>query len=57
MKKRLSNNEEIITKKVLKKELKNSKIKVEIFFKVKENITSYLDISDINIEEENQRKR
>lgn len=57
MKKRLSNDEEIITKKVLKKELKNSKIKVEIFFKVKENITSYLDISDINIEEENQRKR
>ena len=36
--------DEILTKKVLKKSLKNSKIIVEVFFKVKEDITSFKDI-------------
>ena len=35
----------ILSKKVLKKALKNSKIIVEIFFKVRENITDYKKIS------------
>lgn len=35
----------ILSKKVLKKTLKNSKIIVEIFFKVRENITDYKKIS------------
>ena len=53
LKKKLSKDEEILSKKVLKKSEKNSKIEVEVFFKVKENITDYLDISNINIEELN----
>lgn len=40
----LGSEDEILTKKVLKKTLKNSKIVVEVFFKVKENITSYQDV-------------
>lgn len=54
--KNLKENEMVISKKVLKKELINSKIKVEVFFKVKENITDYYDISQIDIEEMNQEK-
>ena len=34
----------IIRKKVLKKSIKNSKIIVEVFFAVEEDITSYQDI-------------
>ena len=41
---KLGKEDSILTKKVLKKELKNSKIIVEVFFKVKEDITSYKDI-------------
>lgn len=41
---KLGNDDVILTKKVLKKEVKNSKIIVEVFFKVKEDITSYRDI-------------
>ena len=40
----LGEEDVILTKKVLKKEVKNSKIVVEVFFKVKEDITSYQDI-------------
>ena len=47
---------EVLEKKVLKKTEKNSKIEVEVFLKVKENITDYVDISNINIEEENLAK-
>lgn len=36
----------VLSKKVLKKEIKNSKIMVEVFLKVKEDITSYQDIVD-----------
>lgn len=41
---KLDEGEAILTKKVLKKELKNSKIIVEVFLKVKEDITSYQEI-------------
>ena len=41
---KLGKDDVILTKKVLKKEVKNSKILVEVFFKVKEDITSYRDI-------------
>ncbi len=41
---KLGKEDEILTKKVLKKTLKNSKIIVEVFFKVKEDITAYQDI-------------
>lgn len=42
---RLDEQSMILSKKVLKKTLKNSKIIVEIFFKVRENITGYKKIS------------
>lgn len=44
LKNKLTDGEVILTKKVLKKELKNSKIIVEVFLKIKEDITSYQDI-------------
>lgn len=43
---RLDEQSMILSKKVLKKTLKNSKIIVEIFFKVRENITDYKKISN-----------
>ena len=54
---KLSEDEKIINKKVLKNKAKNSKIEVDIFFKTKENISDYTDISNINIEEENEKER
>lgn len=42
---RMDEQSMILSKKVLKKALKNSKIIVEIFFKVRENITDYKKIS------------
>ena len=56
IKKKLTNDEEVISKKVLKKIKKNSKIEVEVFIKVKEDITSYQDITDVNIEELNEKE-
>ena len=47
--KKLRKDESIISKKVLKKNIKNSKIEIEVFLKVKEDITSYQDISNIEI--------
>ena len=44
LKLKLGEDDSILSKKVLKKQLKNSKILVEVFFKVKEDITSYKDI-------------
>ena len=44
--------EKVLLKKVLKKMEKNSKIEMEVFLKVKENITDYLDISLIEIQKE-----
>ena len=45
MKKKLRKDEEILSKNVLKKSINNSKIEIEVFLKVKEDITSYQDIS------------
>lgn len=42
--KQLNEDEVVLSKKVLKKQLKKSKIIVEVFLKVKEDITSYKDI-------------
>lgn len=55
LKNKLGNKDSIIYKKVLKKYEKNSKIIVEVFFKVKEDITDYNNIDNINIEEENKK--
>ena len=56
IKKQLKKDESIISKKVLKKTENNSKIEVEVFFKVKEDITDYLDITDLNIDEMNKKE-
>jgi hypothetical protein len=45
LEKKLTSNSSILSKNVLKKTLKNSTILVEIFFKVKEDITDYKEIS------------
>ena len=44
---KIGEDSEIVSKKVLKKYKKNSKIIVEVFFKVKEDITEYLDYEEI----------
>lgn len=54
--KQLKKDDEIISKKVLKKNEFHSKIKVEVFFKIKEDITTYQDISKLNIEEMNKKE-
>ena len=54
--KRLKDDESVIGKKVLKKTEKNSKIEVEVFFKVEENITAFQDIEELNIEEMNKKE-
>ena len=51
LKRKLSSKDSILSKKVLKKREKNSTIEMDIFFKVKEDITDYESIEDINIEE------
>lgn len=56
IKKKLQPDESIISKKVLKILKKNSKIEVEVFFKIKENITTYFDISNIDIESLNKKE-
>ena len=56
IKKKLNKEEKILSKKVLKKTIKNSKIEVEVFLKVKEDITFYEDISNLNIEELNKKE-
>lgn len=50
IKRKLDSDGEIISKKILKKTNKNSKIIIEVFFKVKEDITDMKDISDLNID-------
>ena len=55
LKEQLNDTDSIISKKTLKITIKDSKIVVEVFFKVKENITGFLNIDHIDIEEENQR--
>ena len=54
MKKILKKDEELLSKKVLKKTLNNSKIEVEVFVKAKEDITDFFDISSFNIENMNK---
>ena len=54
--KRLNNDERIISKKVLKKNEFNSKIEIEVFFKVEENITDYQSVEEQNIEEMNKKE-
>lgn len=44
---KIGSDSEIVGKKVLKKYQKNSKIIVEVFFKVKEDITDYLEYSEV----------
>ena len=56
MKRRLNNDEIVLKKKILKKREKNSKIEVDIFVSVKENITTYQDISKIDINEMNKKE-
>ena len=52
IKNKLLESEAVLSKKVLKKQLKNSKIIVEVFFKVKENITAYRDIVEDDVGED-----
>lgn len=49
LKKKLSVNDSIISKKVLKKKEKDSKIIIDIFFKVKEDITDTVNIDNMDI--------
>lgn len=51
LKKYFNDKEKVITKKVLKKEMKESKIYIEVFVKVKEDITSYEKIKEKEVEE------
>ena len=53
---KLSKKDEVISKKILKKYEKDSKIIVEVFFRVKEDITDTVNIENIDIEKENQRE-
>lgn len=55
LKNKLGKKDKIISKKVLKKLEKDSKIVVDVFIKVKEDITDTESIEDINIEEENNK--
>ena len=50
----LLSDERVLTKKVLKKTLKNSKIEVEVFVSTEENITAYQEITNANIDELNK---
>ena len=54
IKKKLHNDEFIISKKTLNLREFNSRIEVDVFFKVNENITNYLDITELD---ENTNKR
>ncbi len=56
LKDKLFEDSKILSKNVLKKEEKDSKIIVEVFFKVKENITDFQDITNVNIDEINSVK-
>lgn len=56
LKQQLSKDDEVISKKILKKYEKDSKIIVEVFFRVKEDITDTVSIQDIDIEKENQKE-
>ena len=55
IKNKLSKDESILYKKVLKKTRKNSKIEIEIFFKVREDISDTESTENIDIEKENEK--
>lgn len=52
----LKKDEHILDKKILKNNINNSKIDIEVFIVAEENITSYFDISGINIDELNKKE-
>lgn len=52
----LKKDEHILDKKILKNTINNSKIDIEVFIVAEENITSYFDISGINIDELNKKE-
>lgn len=56
MEKQLKSKPNILRKKILKKTIENSKIKIEVFLAVEEDITAYQDITDLNIEEMNEKE-
>ncbi len=53
---KLPQNSEIIAQKVLKKQKKGSKIYIEVFFKVKEDITAYESIENLDLSLENKKQ-
>ena len=53
---KLGSNIKIISEKILKKEVNTAKIKVDIFFKVEEDITDYISLKEIDIEKENAKQ-
>ena len=56
IKDKLIKDDVILSKKVLKKQQNDSKIVVEVFVKVREDITDYQDITNIDISELNEKK-
>ena len=57
IKENLKRDEQLLGKKVLKIVENNSKIDVEVFIKVKEDITDYEDITDLDIEKINEMNK
>ena len=57
IKMKLNDGEEVLSKKVLKKLEKKSKIYIDIFIKVKEEISAYQDISKIDIDYEKKNDK
>ena len=55
LKNKLGDDINILSEKVLKKEVNTDRIDIEIFFKVEEDITSYKSLEDFNIEDANQK--
>lgn len=56
LKAKLGSDVEIISQKVLKKDESTGKMNIELFFKVKEDITDYESIVDVDINEEQQEE-
>ena len=54
---KLSKQDEVISKKILKKYEKDSKIVVEVFFQVKEDITDTVSIENVDIVKENEKNQ
>jgi len=56
LKAKLGSDVEIISQKVLKKDESTGKMNIELFFKVKEDITDYQSIVDVDINKEQQEE-